>query len=128
MSDWTDELKAEVEARYLAAEPTPENSMDIVTEIAEELEKSPNGVRAILSKAGVYVKKVAVKSASPAAKTATADGETKGTRVVKATAIADLCAAIKDAGQVVDDAIVQRMTGKAAVYFTEVIKATLSKE
>jgi hypothetical protein len=37
--------------------PTPENSMEIVKAIAEEMGQSPNGVRMILTKAGVYVKK-----------------------------------------------------------------------
>ena len=34
-----------------------ENSMEIVKSIADELGESPNGVRMILTKAGVYVKK-----------------------------------------------------------------------
>ena len=42
---------------YEEAEPTPETSMEIVKDIAEELDESPNGVRMILTKAGVYVKK-----------------------------------------------------------------------
>ena len=54
---WTDEKKAEVIAAYEAANPTAENSMEVVKEIAEEFEESPNGVRMILTKAGVYVKK-----------------------------------------------------------------------
>ena len=64
MSDWTDELKEEVVAAYLEREPTPENTMDIVKELAEEYDgKTPNSIRMILSKAGVYVKKTPAASA-----------------------------------------------------------------
>ena len=54
---WTDEAKAQAVEMYTAEEPTPENSMEIVKEIAAELSESPNGVRMILTRAGVYVKK-----------------------------------------------------------------------
>ena len=36
---WTDEKKAEVIAAYEAQNPTPENSMEIVAEIATEFEE-----------------------------------------------------------------------------------------
>ncbi len=49
---WTDEKKAEVIAAYEAQNPTPENSMEIVAEMATEFEESPNGVRRVLTKAG----------------------------------------------------------------------------
>ena len=55
---WDDEKKAAVIEAYEAAEPTPENSMEVVAELAEEFEESPNGVRMILTKAGVYIKTV----------------------------------------------------------------------
>lgn len=113
---WTDEKKAAVIEAYEQADPTPENSMEIVKEIAEEYEESPNGVRMILTKAGVYVKK-----------TPAAGGEKKaaggGTRVSKAAAIEALTAALSDAGQEVDEEIVSKLTGKAAQYFTTVITA-----
>ena len=41
---WTDEKKQEAVEMYTAEEPTPENSMEIVKDIAEQLEESPNGV------------------------------------------------------------------------------------
>ena len=114
---WTDEKKAEVIAAYEAAAPTPENSMEIVKEIAEEFEESPNGVRMILTKAGVYVKKT---PASGGEKKATTGG---GTRVSKAGAQESLIAALTDAGQDVDNEIVEKLTGKAAQYFAGVIAA-----
>lgn len=116
---WTDEKKAEVIEAYEAANPTPENSMEIVAEIAEEHGESPNGVRMVLTKAGVYVKK------APATKAASS-GSTGGGRVSKAAAIESLTAAISDAGQEVDEEIVSKLTGKAAMYFAGLISAVNS--
>ena len=116
---WTDEKKAEVIAAYEAQNPTPENSMEIVAEIADEFEESPNGVRMVLTKAGVYVKK------APATKAASS-GSTGGGRVSKVAAIEALHMAINDAGQEVDEEIVSKLTGKAAMYFTAVITAVNS--
>ena len=45
---WTDEAKAQAVEMYTAEEPTPENSMEIVKMVADELGESPNGVRMIL--------------------------------------------------------------------------------
>lgn len=115
---WTDEKREEVIAAYEAANPTPENSMEIVAELAEEYEESPNGVRMILSKAGVYIKKEAV--AKKGTGKATGGG---GTRVSKAAAHEALNAAIRDLGQEPDDEIVSKLTGKAAQYFTTVLES-----
>ena len=114
---WTDEKKAEVIEAYEAQNPTPENSMEIVAEIAAEFEESPNGVRMVLTKAGVYVKK-----APASGGTSKASGATS-TRVSKAAAIEALSAALSDAGQDVDEEIVSKLTGKAAMYFAGVIAA-----
>ena len=116
---WDDDKKAAVIAAYEEAGPTPENSMEIVAEIAEEYEESPNGVRMVLTKAGVYVKK------APATKSASS-GSTGGGRVSKAAAIESLTAAITDAGQEVDEEIVSKLTGKAANYFAGIIAAVNS--
>ena len=116
---WDDDKKAAVIAAYEEAGPTPENSMEIVAEIAEEYEESPNGVRMVLTKAGVYVKK------APAAKSASS-GSTGGGRVSKAAAIESLTSAITDAGQEVDEEIVSKLTGKAANYFAGIIAAVNS--
>lgn len=114
---WTDEKKAQAVEMYETEQPTPENSMEVVKMIAEEIEESPNGVRMILTKAGVYVKK------TPAASTGEKKAATGGTRVSKAAAIEALTAALGDAGQEVDEEIVNKLTGKAAQYFTTVITA-----
>ena len=109
---WTDESKEQAVEMYTAEEPTPENSMEIVQMIAEELGESPNGVRMILTKAGVYVKK------TPAVKSSSGGG---GGRVNVAAAQDGLIKAISDMGEEADSAIVSKLTGKAAVYFTNLI-------
>jgi hypothetical protein len=115
---WDDDKKAEVIEAYEKAEPTPENSMEIVKELAEEFGESPNGVRMVLSKAGVYVKKT---PASGSAKSSAGSGG--GSRVSKAAAQEALVAALQDAGQEVDEDGVSKLTGKAAQYFAGVIAA-----
>lgn len=115
---WTEEMKAKVVEAYQAADPTPETSTEIIKDIAEEYEQSPNGVRMVLVQAGVYVKKEAATTTS---KTAT---KTAGTgRVSKESAIAALKAAITAKGKEVDDEILDKLTGKAAVYLTGVLSA-----
>lgn len=110
---WTDEAKAQAVEMYTDEEPTPENSMEIVKMIAEELGESPNGVRMILTKAGVYVKK------TPAAKSSS--GGTGGGRVNVAAAQEQLSSAISDMGEEPDAAIIGKLTGKAAVYFANLL-------
>ena len=114
---WTDESKAEAVELYTEAEATPETSMEIVKEIAEQLGESPNGVRMMLTKAGVYVKK------SPAARSSTASTGGGTARVSKADAQETLKGALTDAGQEIDADIIDKLTGKAAVYFAGVISA-----
>lgn len=114
-----DEVKrlAAIEA-YQDGNPTPENSMELVKEIAEDLEESPNGVRMILTKNNVYVKK------SPAAAASSgSSGSSGGTRVSKQAACDALIAALTDTGQEVDEDIISKLTGKAAQYFTGVINS-----
>lgn len=115
MSTWTDELKAKAIASYLEANPTPETTASIVESVAKELGQSPNGVRAILAKSGDYVK-------SAAKSTKAASGAKGEPRVSKADAIEALVAAINDLGQEPDMEIIDKLTGKAAQYFTTVIR------
>ena len=114
---WTDESKAQAVELYTDAEATPETSMEIVKDIADQLGESPNGVRMILTKAGVYVKK------APAARAASSNGGTATARVSKADAQETLKGALTDAGQEIDADIIDKLTGKAAVYFAGVINA-----
>ena len=112
---WTDESKAEAVELYTSEEPTPETSMEIVKTIADTLGESPNGVRMILTKAGVYVKK------APATSSTKSNGG--GGRVSKADSQQTLKDALSDAGQDIDGDIIDKLTGKAAVYFAGVINA-----
>tara|TARA_B100001063_G_scaffold50860_1_gene44900 strand:+ start:6038 stop:6508 length:471 start_codon:yes stop_codon:yes gene_type:complete len=111
---WDDNRKAEAVDMYTNAEPTPETSMEIVADIAEQMGESVNGVRMILTKAGVYVKK------TPAARSSSSGNG--GGRVSVADAQNTLSNALTDAGLEVDEAIISKLTGKAAVYFTSVIE------
>jgi len=122
MTQWTEELKKEVIAKYEEAEPTPENSTEIIKEIAEDIEASPNGVRMVLVQAGVYVKK-AETAGSSKTKTSTKSTGEGGKRVNKESAIADLRAAIEAKGAAVDEDILSKLTGKAAIYLLGVIKS-----
>jgi hypothetical protein len=114
---WDDDKKAAVIAAYEAQDPTPENSMEIVKEIAEEYEESPNGVRMVLTKAGVYVKK------APATGGGSSSTSSGGGRVSKQAAQDALVAALNDAGQPVEEEIISKLTGKAAQYFASVLTA-----
>ena len=120
MSTWTDELKATAKQMYLDGEPTPENSIELVKQIADELEQSPNGVRMVLSQAGVYVTKGAGSTTTGTAKKTEGEG-TK--RVSKDSQIAELRAAIEAKGAEVDEEILSKLTGKAAAYFAKVLAA-----
>jgi transposase-like protein len=110
---WTDESKAEAVELYTTEEPTPETSMEVVKDIADQLGESPNGVRMILTRAGVYVKK------TPASSSAKSTG---GGRVSKADAQEALSGALSDAGMEVDESIINKLTGKAAVYLTGIVE------
>lgn len=119
MTQWNEELKAQVVKMYQDAEPTPESSTEIIKDIAEEIQTSPNGVRMVLVQAGVYVKKDTTTKPSGDKK---ASGDAPK-RVSKESSIAELKAAIEAKGAPVDDDILSKLTGKAAVYFLSVLKA-----
>jgi hypothetical protein len=118
---WDDEKKAAVIAAYTKADPTPETSMEIVKEIADEFDESPNGVRMVLTKADVYVKKGTATGAAKAPKAAGA--APGGARVSKQGAQDALITALTDAGQEVDEDVVSKLTGKAAQYFAGIVAA-----
>lgn len=118
MAAWTDEDKKKVIQMYEEAEPTPETSTEIIKDIAEELDLSPNGVRMVLVQAGVYVKKEAATGKS------TSKTEGEGTkRVSKESQITALKAEIEKRGAEVDSDILEKMTGKAAAYFVKVLQS-----
>lgn len=114
---WTDEQKSQAIAAYKAGVPTPANSTELIKEIADEMEQTPNGVRMVLIQAGVYVKK----DADAKGTATTKDGAAKAPRVSKESQIAELTAAIEAKGAAVDEEILSKLTGKAAAYFTKVL-------
>lgn len=114
--DWTEELKAKVVEAYEGLNPTPETTMDIVKEIAVDFDKTPNGIRMVLTRAGVYIKKTPATSAS----SSSSEGSK---RVNKTQAIDELKKKIVKLGQEVDADICDRLTGKAAVYILGIIEA-----
>ena len=119
---WTEDQKTQVIAAYEAAGPTPETSTEIIKDIAEEFEQSPNGVRMVLVQAGVYVKK----DASAGTDKPKAGGKATGDapkRVSKESSIAALKTLIEARNVAVDDDILDKLTGKAAIYFAQVLSA-----
>ncbi len=99
-------------------EARQEQSAEIVTQIAAEFttEERPivaNSVRYHLSKDGCYVKK------APAKKAAATTNTTK--RVNKADAIATLTQMVEANACEVDTEILNKLTGKAAMYFIGVV-------
>ncbi len=124
---WTDEKKQQVIAKYVEVMEqyeTPElkakHSTAEVASIAEEFSEQPNGVRTILTKAGVYIRKAPTPAAS------TSGGAKK---VNKAEAIQELKNLITSIeGAPVDEAIIDKLTGKAAVYFAEVLQASIGEK
>lgn len=125
---WDDAKKAKAVELYMAAEPTPETTMGVLEEVAEELGETVNGVRMILTKAKredgspVYVKKeaAAAGSSSGAKKAASGGGST---RVSKEDSHKALIESIEALGQSADSEIISKMTGKAAQYFTAIFTA-----
>lgn len=99
---------------------TDEARAAATTEVAAELAvvhgESTNGVITILNRAKVYIKKSAVKKV----KTASATGTV---RVNKAEAIKTLTDLITDIdAEGVDTDIIDKLTGKAALYFSGILQ------
>ena len=116
MSSWTPELKQKAIDLYQEKGPTAENSTELVKEIADELELTANGVRMVLIQAGVYVKKEAGASSESKSTSGTKAAGTGTKRVSKEDTINALKDKIRAAGKEVDDEILDKLTGKAAVY------------
>lgn len=118
---WTEEQKQEAIQRYTDSNPTAENSVELVKKIADEMGQPPNGLRMVLSQAGVYIKKDP--STASTAKTKTkAEGDAPK-RVSKDAQLADLREAIEAKGGAIDEEILSKLTGKAAAYFTQILTA-----
>ena len=110
---WDEDKKQQAVDMYTAEDATPETSMEIVKDIAEELGESPNGVRMILTRAGVYIKK------NPSA--GNSSGKTGGGRVSKAECHQMLVDAVGSLGGALDMDIISKISGKAAKHIAEQI-------
>ena len=119
---WTQEQKDKLVADYLASEPTAETSAEICKELAEELEQTANGVRMILIAAGVYVKKEPAKAADKAT-TGTKAAPEAGKRMSKEAQIKELSNLITTRGLKLDTEILDKLTGKAAAYFVDLLSS-----
>ncbi len=115
---WDDAKRAKVIKAYQDAKPTGETSIEIVKQLAEEVGETANGVRMVLSKAEVYVKKEE--------KAGTTKTATTSTKVSKADTITTLKNTITKTGHSIDEEIISKLTGKQAAYFTAVILAGMS--
>lgn len=119
---WTDDKKRDVIQAYKDANPTAATSGEIVKELAEKFEESPNGVRMVLNSAGVYIKIEAPGKGATTTSTGKAASDTKVPRVSKEAQQKALIAEIERVGGAVDTDIIDKLTGKAAVYFVEILK------
>ena len=111
---WDEDKKQEAIDMYTAEEATPETSMEIVKDIAEELGELPNGVRMILTRAGVYVRKNPVSGSG---------SSTGGGRVSKAECHQMLADAVSNIGGTLDMSIIDKISGKAAKHIAEEISS-----
>lgn len=125
MSTWNEQNKARAVELYESMNPTAETTLECVKQVAESLAEefnsafTANGTRMILQKAGVYI---AGAKAAAASTPKAAAASTGGGRISKDAAIGELRAAISDMGGDVDEEIIGKLTGKAALYFTTIIR------
>lgn len=124
---WDDTKRAAVIAEYTHIMSTEYDndadrsaaSLEVVKELAEKHGEAPNGVRTILMKAGVYIKKDATAAAVAATKT-NATGGTK--RISKEEAIQTLTNQIGAIDpELIDAEILSKLTGKAAAYISSIL-------
>lgn len=129
MSTWTPEQKEAAVKHYLQIcedeyetdEQRAENATEIVKTVADALDKTVNGTRLQLSKAEVYIPQ------KPKASAAKGGAKKGGAKLSKADQIAELKSTILSAtaeGTEVDDAILDKLTGKAAAHLAELFLAT----
>lgn len=116
---WTEELKQQAIEMYQKAEPTPKNSTEVVAEIAGQLGATPNGLRMILTKAGVYIKT----DAKPVSDT---KKEVDASKAPKKTSKAEAFDALKEEitkhNLEMNVEIIEKFTGKAAEYVLRLLK------
>lgn len=103
--------KEAVIEEYVANEPTPENTTELVNDLAERYDVTPNKVRIHLMQSGVYIKKEAKASSS-------SSGEKKSTRRTKLVAIEELAEKV---GAEVDVELLSKATIKLIDYIRDAL-------
>ena len=120
----TPELKEEIILEYKARmaefpeEERPDKTMDIVKELSNEYGLSVNGVRMLLMKASVYIKK---------AEKAKVTASDKPKRMSKEAAHAALKDAIEAGGVEANMEVITKLSGVAAQYLASTIISIISK-
>lgn len=114
LADWeNEEFKESLTKAYVDMKPTPESNSEILESLGDIYNVSPNSIRVFLTRAGVYVKAEQPTADKPAA--------TGSKRVPKEATINKLKAIITAKGKEVDDSVVDKLTGKAALYWIELL-------
>lgn len=117
MPVWTDESREALKKAYLAENPTPENSMEILAKIVPDFKATVNGARIILK--DVFVKKEPVTASA---------SDTKEKKETKAESLDRLTKSIEAQGLEADDTIISKLTGKAGAYFADIITKSNADE
>lgn len=114
---WDEEgFKESVRSAYLDSDPSPKTNAEILKQLGEDFDVSPNSIRVFLTRENVYVAEKPSEASS--------DKETKptgGKRISKEAAISALKAKIAASGKTIDNEIIDKLTGKAALYFAELL-------
>jgi len=119
MADWSDESRAAIVKDYLDANPTAETSIEIVEKLATKYGTTVNGARMIIIRADKYISK---------AKATTSSDSKSKKKETKQESLDRLTAVIKAQELEADDAVISKLTGKAAAYFADVIRDATKEE
>ena len=96
----------------------PTHSMEACKTLAEQLGFTANGVRLVLTQAGVYIAKTPRSSAA----TSTADKPKAATRGSKQVSLNNLKTAIRNIDpELLDEELIDKLTGVQAEYFATII-------
>ena len=121
---FTEELKEEVILEYKSRmaefeeSQRPLHTLDVVKDLATEYGSSANGIRMMLSKAGVYIKK------ADAPKTSTSAAPKRMSKEAAHQALVD---AIEAFGIEADKDIISKLSGVAAQYLSTVLVTVVLK-
>lgn len=114
IADWNNEtFTNELIKAYQDMQPTPESNSSILEALGNANDISPNSIRVFLTKKGVYVKAEQPSADKPIA--------TGSKRIPKEATITKLKGLIVAKGKEVDETVIDKLTGKAALYFIDLL-------